>query len=278
MADADINSRLTPELERTLRRYVLGRVEENLRMEIDELLITDPEVFEALGVVEDELIEEYLDGVLQGGERGAFDEHFLTSEQRRARLGFSRSLRARASSQSTATSARRLRMDTGRRATWTPASIGLAAALVLSIAGNLWFASRDLGGGAGAGHTPPADDSPSTRPASVETLTLAPGMLRSGGSLTRLTVRAGTLVVRLRLELAGDDYTQYQATILDDRGREVWTGPKLQATKEGSSVAVLVDVPAGVLSRGDYELRLSGSTDKGETEIVGTYVFRADVS
>ena len=49
--------RLTPDFERTLRRYVLGDLEEDVRPELEELLVTDSDAFEALGVIEDELIE-----------------------------------------------------------------------------------------------------------------------------------------------------------------------------------------------------------------------------
>jgi anti-sigma factor RsiW len=71
--------RLTPDFERTLKAYVLGNLDEDLRVELEELLVTDPDAFEALGVIEDELVEEYLDGTGSPSERRSFEERYLAS-------------------------------------------------------------------------------------------------------------------------------------------------------------------------------------------------------
>ena len=140
MANADPNPRLTPELEATLRRYVLGGLDEGGRSELEEQLVTEPDVFEALGVVEDELIEEYLDGTGTDLDRGAFEREFLTSSQRQARLRLAKSLRKHASRGMAAAPARPQPVSGAGR--WQPAWLALAAALVVSLAGNVWLVSR----------------------------------------------------------------------------------------------------------------------------------------
>jgi hypothetical protein len=267
VANADPNPRLTPELEANLRRYVLGGLPESARSDLEEQLVTEPDVFEALGVVEDELIEEYLDGTGTELDRGAFERHFLTSPQRQARLRLAKSLRKHASQGMAAATARPQPVSGAGR--WQPAWLALAAALVLSLAGNVWLANRS------AQPMPAAVSVPGSEPGGTgPTFTLATGLLRSGGSLTRVSVPSDAAVVRLRLELPpADSYPTYRATVLDEDGTEVWTVAKLRV-QDADTSAVVVAVPTELLSRGDYQVRLSGQKDEGEPEIVGTYAFR----
>ena len=83
--------------EATLKRYLLGELDEEPRLEVEERLVMDPEFFELLGPSEDELTEEYLEGVLSPAERMAFERHFLINEDRRWQVGFVRLLKDRAS-------------------------------------------------------------------------------------------------------------------------------------------------------------------------------------
>jgi hypothetical protein len=274
--------RLTPELEGTLRRYVRGELGETLRLELEELLLTDPDAFEALGVVEDELIEEYLEGEGSALERKGFEEHFLTSPERRRRLTFLLALKDRAASAAQPTSeeipaapgdgARSSARGPSwleaiaewlRPARWQPAWVAVSAMLALSLAGNTWLALRTLA------PLEPAD--------SVPTLALAPGLLRAEGTLPRVAVPPAAAGIRLILELPGNDYPRYRATLLDDEGNEIWTASRLQAeTAEGRVVIVLV-VPAAVLPRGDYQVKLSGITPSGEPEALSSSPFRVNV-
>jgi hypothetical protein len=57
-------------------------------------------------------------------------------------------------------------------------------------------------------------------------------------------------------------------------GDQVWGRDGLRASAVGSIQAVIVDVPAKVLSKGDFELSLGGSTPAGTTEEVGDYYFQ----
>jgi hypothetical protein len=267
VANADSNSRLTPELEATLRRYALGGLPEGARSELEQQLVTDPDVFETLGVVEDDLIEEYLDGTSTELDRGAFERHFLTSPVRVARLRFARALRTHAARGMAAEPARPQPATAVRVARWQPAWLGLAAALAASLAGNVWLANRSA-------QPRPTEASAPGSGTTSPTFTLATGLLRSGGSLTRVNVPNDSAVVRLRLEVpTADSYPTYRATMLDEDGKEIWTAANLRV-HEGGSPAVVVPVPAEILPRGDYQVRLSGQKLEGEPEVVGTYTFR----
>jgi len=303
VANADPNPRLTPELEANLRRYVLGGLEEEARAGLEQQLVTEPDVFEALGVVEDELIEEYLDGTGTELDRGAFERHFLTSPQRQARLRLAKSLRRHASHGMAAAPARPQSVSTSGAARWQPAWLGLAAALAVSLAGNVWLVSRPEVRPAPTStvatlSTPQTPDQPSValqrereerstaevRVAALEeslrrsrssvSFVLAAGALRGAGSAQRIVVPSDVMLVRLRMELPGDDYPSYRAVLVNDAGEELWSGSKLSAETESGHVFVVVAVTPDRLPRGDYQVKLSGLTSAGDAEAVGSYPFR----
>jgi hypothetical protein len=137
--------RLEPDFERTLRRYVLDTLDEVPRLQLEERLVEDPDAFEALGVIEDELTEEYLDGTLADTERLAFERRSSSALHFRHTPDFFNALRTRASISATKQPEVR-RWDP---ATWfrpvplQPAWLGAAAAaLVLSLTANTWLALR----------------------------------------------------------------------------------------------------------------------------------------
>jgi hypothetical protein len=243
------NPRLTPELEATLRRYVTGGLDEALRGELEERLVTEPPVFEALGVVEDELVEEYLDGLGTPAERQAFEQGFLTSPRRVERLRFAKALRARAGVLGDRRGRERGASDPRRRVAW----IGLAAALLLSLSGNLWQAMR------------PHD--------STATFRLGASRLRAAsGSI--VTVETDKPVIRLVLSLAGARHSAYRLSVVDDDGRERWTAARVvpPAGEAGEEIELLL--PSKLLARGDYEVRLSGLGPGDEPTLLATFVFR----
>lgn len=77
-----------PEVQERLRRYLLGQLVEEAREEIEKDLLAQDEVFEELLVVEDELIDEYLNGELAAVDRAAFENHFLSTPERHDQLRF----------------------------------------------------------------------------------------------------------------------------------------------------------------------------------------------
>jgi hypothetical protein len=238
--------RLTPDFELTLRRYILGELDERLRLELEELLMTDADAFEALGVIEDELIEEYVEGTGSAEDRRAFEQSFLDCPQRQQRLDFARALRARASRKGP-------RMSAVRPLAW----MGLAALLVMSV-----------------GTTVLIRRSAPERLPPVAMYDLAGGLIRAGGSLPRVVVPAGAVVVELRVQLPANDYPAYRAAVLDEDGKEVWSASKLAAKEQGGTVAVVLPVASTLLPPGDYQVKLSGMAASGDPEALGSYPFR----
>jgi hypothetical protein len=259
-----------PETEESLRRYVLGTLEEDSRLQLEEQLVQDPDVFEALGVIEDELTEEYLDETLTVAEKLAYERQRSVSPDRRRAPEFFKALRRRASARAA---------EPRRASVWTPARwfrpiplqpawLGAAAALlVVSLVGNAWLALGPSTSGGSVAIQRPATE--------VPTFTLAAGLLRSGGSLTRVVLPADVDVVRLALDLPADEYPLYRAALEDVDGNEIWAQSRLKAETTEGQVVVSVLVPAAALARGDYQMKVSGLTESGDRESLARYTFRA---
>ena len=140
--------RIEKSLDGILKGYVFGALDSDTRLALEERVVTEPEVFDALGVVEDDLIEAYLEGTLPDSQRRAFEQHFMACADRRRQVSFIRMLKQRASASA----------DLGLAAddAFVPGMVkhlkahpwwagAIAAGVVALVGGNLWFAMDRYG-------------------------------------------------------------------------------------------------------------------------------------
>src|SRR5205085_3185268 len=77
--------------ESWIRKYLLDELgEDELRRQIEERLMLDPDFFGELEAAEEELIDDYLRGALSARESEDFKRHFLTTPERQEKLSFAR--------------------------------------------------------------------------------------------------------------------------------------------------------------------------------------------
>jgi len=78
-----------------IREYLLGRLDDQseLEAEISEQILSNDDLAELVESIEDEIIEEYLDGTLDGADRKSVEGYFLQPPERKQKLRFSRVLR-----------------------------------------------------------------------------------------------------------------------------------------------------------------------------------------
>jgi hypothetical protein len=78
-----------------LREYLLGRLDEHAQIEegISEKVLFSDNMTEIVDSVEDEILEEYLDGSLDSADKRAVETHFLQAPQRKEELRFAQLLR-----------------------------------------------------------------------------------------------------------------------------------------------------------------------------------------
>src|SRR6185369_10039721 len=71
-----------------IREYLLGRLDSDVELvdSIDEQTLTDPEFSMSVDVIEDEIIEEYLEGSLNLEDKRAVERHFLRPPERQLKL------------------------------------------------------------------------------------------------------------------------------------------------------------------------------------------------
>ena len=76
-----------------IKDYVLGEIGDADRSAIEERIMTDDGFFQKLAMVEENLIQDYIDGNLEPAERANFEKCFLVSAENRQKVKFARALR-----------------------------------------------------------------------------------------------------------------------------------------------------------------------------------------
>ena len=78
--------------EAEIRRFLLGGMSEDERSAFEQQFVADDAFFDQVRVTEDELIESYVRETLSAAERKQFEQSFLTTERRRQRIAFTRTM------------------------------------------------------------------------------------------------------------------------------------------------------------------------------------------
>lgn len=259
-----------------LKRYLLGWLEEEERERLEKELLADDDYFEELLCAEDELADSYLSGGLTERERERFEQYSLACSEGRKRVNFAEALHRYVRETGSAEERLTATANTRRPAFWkrfVPASLtqrplaafAVAAALVVIGLSASWVIVKNGWVRNGSG---PLVGSV------ILSIPLTPGATRDSGEIRRVVVTAGVSAVQLELELARDDFQTYRAIVETDEGREILTANQLKAEVAGNRRVVIVTLHAGLLARGDYHVKLSGSAPDGKSEEVGKYYFR----
>lgn len=254
MTEEAQNATSPAESEDAIVRYLLAEMREEERSRIEERLLHEPSFFDVVAAVEDELILRFVRGDLDNHKLSRFNEVYMNTPAKRARVESARAWR------------QVVREVAGARGALTknPGSLGLAtmaAAAAVIVAGLLWWSPRK----------PPPQSQPKVvapsqfaEKISFASFSLEPGLTRSSGG-TQIKVPAGISEVHFELVVANpSEHKSYRAVLGTPERPAVWTGPV--SPKDGSLLAV---VESKVLRPGDYTLEL-----QGDGEDVATYSFR----
>jgi hypothetical protein len=140
--------------ERSMKQYLLGNLPEVEQLRIEERLLTDDDYYRTLLILEDELTDDYIKGSLSNQERKRFEEHFLSSPERRQKLKFASALKRYVSETAVAEAPSSSVRAPERSSSWLKSllsffqpqspAFGLAAAAVMLMmaAGLIWLASE----------------------------------------------------------------------------------------------------------------------------------------
>ncbi len=290
------------EEQRLIRQYLLGALGEEEQQRIEERILTDPRYKAEVLMSEDELMEDYASGLLSEGEREKFVKHCLSASGQIEKLRITKALFDYANSETIAETPLPVNKSDrppfwrhplralfgGRRAV---AAVSVSVILIIVIGALFYlgrwqqqarrladqraFIEQELAR-LNRQQDPTTGLPPGLDPASARFLSvkLTSALNRASGEMTRVSVPAQTNILQLRPVLTSEPYRRYQATLSTTEGDEIFTFAPLQPVITDGNRTLIINVPAGILTRGDYILTLRGATENGDSADAGEYPFR----
>jgi hypothetical protein len=100
------------------------------------------------------------------------------------------------------------------------------------------------------------------RPSTIATFALqGSGLIRNanGTALKSLVIQRGVALLKLKVDLVANDYSDYRVSLQRVEGQDVWSGT-IAADRTGlSSKKLVIDLPVSLLKHRDYILKVTGS-------------------
>lgn len=268
-----------------LRRFLLGKIDDEERQRIESLFLTDSVMKERILAAEQQLIDDYVEDCLSTADRETFLSIYGETAAQRRKLRIAKSIQQWALDQpqtpspvpEPAISAWGRLMERLRRKPVLIIPIAVAAALVIAVL--VWVNSRRterhreylaLNQELAQLNTP---SSLREVPPGMPLLILKPGSVRSVESESELKRRPESSVAELRLLwMQQEEYPTYQAVLRrlgDDRSYPI---PPVAAGMEDGKV-IRVRIPVYMLARGTYQIELSGVSAAGTKTPPEVYSF-----
>lgn len=262
-----------------MRNYLLGTLEPERREAVEESILCDPEVYEELLVIEEELIDQYVAGGLTRSEQRQFETHFLITAERQRNLRFGRLLKRYLKAQPALDGPEEVAAAVCQAEKRSPSqrffsffgifsrgpALAFSTALVACLSVLLvicWIETTKTTG--------PVVQNDSSHSVAV---TLRPGSLRSEGATTqRVSVPPKGSSIRLQLEVTNAKYPSYKSELFREN-ELLQTIAELKVETNGDQHIVPLTIAGEMLSPGDYQVKLSGVLD-GQDEFIDNYSFR----
>lgn len=263
-----------------LREFLLGKLHDNERDRIESLFLTDADVREQLLVVEQELIEDYLEDSLTGDDRERFLARFAKTEEQRQQLRITRAIIDHATASSLAKSAStstslwsRLSKSYFKPVIFVPVAALIVVAFIVAI---VWRnGSEEKRRHLAIEQQLAQLNSPASLrevPGDLATLELRPGTLRGAEAQAELKRSSESKVFELRLPWIQKEVSEnYQAELRRVGGDETFSIP-IHAPNV-SDRTIRLRLPSTLLTRGDYIVRLTSVAPDGTTGFSEEYNF-----
>lgn len=281
----------------TIRAYLLGQIESDVREEdIEELMLSNEEFSEHIDVIEDEIIEEYVEGTLSAADKKAVESHFLRPQERQRKLEEARLLN-RCFSAATRNSLSAVPKAT--REWYMPLSVvshsqiqskmyvGIAALVLLSLLSGYLFWSRrqlevavlrlnqslveesersstlDQQVRAEPMVAPPIQRSlavPIFAPTPSVLLSLVQPGIRGEATLPALRIGSTTTTIHVEIALPSARGGEYNVR-LETTQKIAWQREKIQSFSSQDGAILIFDVPAQVFAAGESRFIISQKTE-----------------
>ena len=254
-----------------LREFLLGKVSDEDRGRIEDLFLTDSQAKERVLGVEQDLIEDYLEGMLTAADSERFVSRYAQTEEQRRRLRITKSIKDWAIAESASTVPAKA---SGRRAWFGFRPVFVipiaATALIMIVVAALWLNRR-------AEHSAIEQElaqlnAPSNLREGPVSIELSPVTVRGAEPQARLNTSSLESGVVLRLLwIQKERYPSYQAEIRRVGDTQSFVVRNLQPESDGK--AIRLKLPARLLNRGTYQIHLSGIAADGTASAPEEYTF-----
>lgn len=268
--------------EESLRKFLLGEVDDAERERIERLFLIDPQFNERLVAAEQSLIDDYLEKRLTAEDREMFLLQYGASHGQRRKLRIVKSIAEYAEAQSV--NAPKDAINEVRRGWFglkpLPALVwSTAAILLVALALTIWLQSRttsqpDPQHLAIERELASLNDPSRLRETlpQMASLSVAPITLRNVERQALFTPRPEIRVLELHLLQVQNKPTKYRAVLQKGPGSEQFRFPEVQAADNNSRI-IRLRVPTSLLSRGTYQIILSAIAADGSVSSVEEYNF-----
>lgn len=296
------------DLNTVMSRYILGQLSPEERARLEEEYFANADVFEEMVAAENDLIDAYVAGRLQGNDLRQFENHFLCSPERHQRVAFARSL-VDSKSQGELPSSSPVQQTIASRWPISPSWVSRSAVafiFLLLLASGIWLVVRNIRLGRELADVRtfqarleqeekdlqernselmaelaqhqifPAQEALPLGPSgqSALLLTLSADLTRGHGKPNVLPLFSRISSVVLVLETKRDLYSGYQISLETPDGTTVLQKKELKSWMTTDGVRVAVPLPPSALQHGDYVLRLMAIGSDQQIREVDDYSFR----
>ena len=254
----------------SLREFLLGKVSDEDRGRVEDLFLTDSHAKERVLGVEQDLIEDYLEGMLSEEDSERFVSRYAQTEEQRRRLRITKSIKDWAIAESASTVPAK---GSGFRAWFGFRPVFVipiaATALIVIVVAAVWLNRRSE-------HQAIEQELAQLNAASNlregrVSIELSPVTVRGVEPQAQLkTPDNGVIQLRL-LWLQRERYPAYQATIRRVGDSESFLVRNIQPDSDGKAIRVIL--PARILTKGTYQINLSGIAADGTESAPEEYTF-----
>jgi len=266
-----------------LREFLLGKLDDADRERMEGLFLTDSATRERVLALEQDLIDDYLEDSLSQKDKERFLSRYAQTDEQRRQLRITGAIKDWAVREARAPHPAAPTVSVWSRIwTWlrlkprfvAPIAITIVIAIVLAI---VWLNSREEQRKHLAIEQELAQlNSPASMrevPPQITPFDLRPVSVRSGPPQAELEIPVEIRFIELRLPwIQTERYPMYQAEVRRVGDREAFTISSLQAESNGG-YTIRLRLRAQMLTRGDYQIMLTGVSTDGSAKTREEYSF-----
>jgi hypothetical protein len=271
-----------------IRKYLLGEVDEYEREQLEQKVITNPDYKEEVLIMEEELLEEFVNGTLSAPELNSFMKMYSSSPAQWRKVKIAQSLNKYAIEHTAVV------QPVAAPKSWTRSLIKIfrtksrfrqfslaGLIMVLAVGGAVlvyWLMSRETRANYEALLKLNQPHSEILQPApSVVSVSLPPLLFRGTGEPRNVTITNETRTVQLLLPDPSGGTHLFQATLKDSGAAEVFSLEDLRARQIDQRSVLVLQIPARMLTPQDYQLEISEKTPDGNYELPANYAVHVEV-